>query len=172
MRPLDPVTFSVTCAVTLRPAESRREEIESSRAAWISVPIGSVRRLMSLADSAGGGWGLPLVAVSGAAGAVSRLGGAVSGTAEAVSGTAATVSAAAAAVSREVVSEAAPGVAAMLLSRDGAGTVSDCPEAVSEGAVAVFDSAEEAESAEALVVPVSAGWAGVSGTESAGGEDA
>ena len=45
--PPAPVTFSDTCAVMLRPAESRRELIESSSAAWISVPIGRVRRLAS-----------------------------------------------------------------------------------------------------------------------------
>ena len=43
VRPSEPVTFSVTLAVTVRPTLSRRELIESSRAAWISVPTRSVR---------------------------------------------------------------------------------------------------------------------------------
>jgi hypothetical protein len=41
--PSDPVTFSETLAITVLPTESRRESIESSSAACISLPTGRVR---------------------------------------------------------------------------------------------------------------------------------
>lgn len=41
--PSDPVTFSETLAITVLPTESRRESMESSSAAWISLPTGRVR---------------------------------------------------------------------------------------------------------------------------------
>ena len=41
--PSAPVTFSETLAITVPPTVSRREVIESSSAAWISVPTGRVR---------------------------------------------------------------------------------------------------------------------------------
>src|SRR3954464_10624265 len=50
--PPDPVTLWVTWAVILRPAVSVRELIESSRAAWISVPMGSVRAARSSSPDA------------------------------------------------------------------------------------------------------------------------
>ena len=49
--PLGPVTFSETLAVTVPPTLSRRESIESSRAALISVPTGRVR--IAAVDRAG-----------------------------------------------------------------------------------------------------------------------
>jgi hypothetical protein len=56
--PSEPVMFSITTAVTVRPTVSVRELIESSRAAWISVPIGRVRAaVVDVSIGAGAGVG-------------------------------------------------------------------------------------------------------------------
>jgi hypothetical protein len=130
--------FSITTAVTVRPTVSLRELMESSRAAWISVPTGSVRDATELAVStldAAAGTGAGLVAAEPRAAAVS-------GTAAEVSLTAGI------AVSRGAVTAVSAGreavfLMATALSITGEGTVSTMGAAVAS----VSDTTGEAVSA-------------------------
>jgi hypothetical protein len=135
--------FSITTAVTVRPTVSLRELMESSRAAWISVPIGSVSAAaVEDVPTLDGAEGIGAVL----AGAKSRV-AAVSGTAVEVSDTAAE------AVSRGVVAAAtvstrrrAVSLLATALSITGEGTVSTIGDAVAS----VSDTTTEAVSATAV----------------------
>ena len=82
--PSEPVTFSVTTAATVRPTVSVLELIESSRAACISVPLGSVRPARAVATAPESGAGVGGGAVSGTTIESARADEAVEG-AEAVS---------------------------------------------------------------------------------------